>query len=912
MLRTMIDRPKNVAAETNALAARHVKYNVPPRLLKPFSMCVADALIKVLFCEDWRTSNSLKMKFFMDQKRKGKKGDKDTDKKEEKKKKNKKTLEETADPNAEETLLEDNYKENYKKPGSEKDGKATSMGRETGEELDLDRHIPEDDADTDSDVNSMGSGAARKESMDMMRQDSGDDIGSNGKPRKDSMDGVQLRFGDEEVREVEEIKKEEELDEAEKLRREMREKKQVIIAQGYVFLFSYVLQVMGNTIRAGRNAIVGAMIENSLPSLEHALGQVPRGIRNAILLECHSERVTLSPFLWALESGKLVMGRFILNDLITIRGDRKDYYCGLEELYTKFPKIVTMMSEWAPSLLTQLFDGMVWCSPHVQDGMRRVNYYIKYIYGPPEVFDTPEKLLKESPVACLVRMRDAQIFMHPTIRFTVELKWEKFGRMLYIRRRAVYRLLSVISYSVGYLAGSSEHFHSPYLFTLRAICMMFVFLVPPMRDAEVSNVQGGYQRENAVQQKIQFVKKKITNCLALMKHYSCFRGRDTAETVSIMFCILAIGFDPFLHIDLFEVDPDYYYYGGKDTGNGVMSAWLSEWGLFKITAAMTALTVTYLSLHVLALSVRMAAFYVMILHVLPELMKFLVLALMLLYGFASAVTITMTDDPETPHHKGEQHDLTFWDVSYALFNAWIANEGTLVGDMLHAADTPPLAFLFVTGYGVVMTVLLLRLLTAQLSCSYQRLLHETQGFAVLSAANFVLQLESVLKPEQRQKLYDDHKFEARLPFDRMDLGISGGIQVFDPLNKWPSIEHDRVQRLTGAAGADEPWPKPPAEITIEERLIGLDTRVRQIIAQAGMDKDKSGGMGEGVDAMPMDEGGASQKEDGGDAKESKRSGSGTRKSRQSGGARGRKSQGTGRNSSRGKKEQKASSKGDEH
>lgn len=153
-------------------------------------------------------------------------------------------------------------------------------------------------------------------------------------------------------------------------------------------------------------------------------------------------------------------------------------------------------------------------------------------------------------------------------------------------------------------------------------------------------------------------------------------------------------------------------------------------------------------------------------------------------------------------------------------------------DILHKSDTPWLSFIFFTGYGACMSILFLRLLTAQLSTSYSRLLAETQGFAVLSAASYVLQLEATLSQPRRQKLYDEHGFENRLTFDRMDLGIAGGIQSMDPLWKWPVVEHDRVVRMTGAAGPEEPWPIPPSEASVEERITALDTRVRQIVAIA--------------------------------------------------------------------------------
>jgi hypothetical protein len=164
--------------------------------------------------------------------------------------------------------------------------------------------------------------------------------------------------------------------------------------------------------------------------------------------------------------------------------------------------------------------------------------------------------------------------------------------------------------------------------------------------------------------------------------------------------------------------------------------------------------------------------------------------------------------------------------------------------MLHAADTPALAFMFLTFYGVVMSVLLLRLLTAQFISCYARLLNETQGFAVLSAASFILQLEAVMPFPSREEIFKEHQFEIRLAFDRMDMGPPGGVQVFDPLAKWPIVETDRVQRYTGAAGRDEPWPVAAAEVTLEERLTGLDSRIRGMmhrVEQAAHQNNHSAG-----------------------------------------------------------------------
>lgn len=164
-----------------------------------------------------------------------------------------------------------------------------------------------------------------------------------------------------------------------------------------------------------------------------------------------------------------------------------------------------------------------------------------------------------------------------------------------------------------------------------------------------------------------------------------------------------------------------------------------------------------------------------------------------------------------------------------FFNGWIAEERTQVADILHADNIPPPSFVFFTMYGVLMSCLSLRLLTAQISTSYSRLLTESAGFAVLSAASFSLQLESVLSLKARKRYYDAWQFENRVSFDRMDLGPAGGIAMFDPLSRWPNVENDRVIRETGLAGPAEPWPMPPETFSIEDRITGLDAKVRQII-----------------------------------------------------------------------------------
>ena len=44
--------------------------------------------------------------------------------------------------------------------------------------------------------------------------------------------------------------------------------------------------------------------------------------------------------------------------------------------FTRHADIISMLCDKAPSLLSTLFDGLIWRSKNVKNGVRRANYYI--------------------------------------------------------------------------------------------------------------------------------------------------------------------------------------------------------------------------------------------------------------------------------------------------------------------------------------------------------------------------------------------------------------------------------------------------------------------------------------------------------------------------------------------------------
>ena len=88
---------------------------------------------------------------------------------------------------------------------------------------------------------------------------------------------------------------------------------------------------------------------------------------------------SISPLYWAIESGSLICAQAMLEDLLTIRADRDNYYYGADALFTRHPEVIKKLASSAPSLLDCLLDGLIWRSRVIVNGTRRVNCYLKHL-----------------------------------------------------------------------------------------------------------------------------------------------------------------------------------------------------------------------------------------------------------------------------------------------------------------------------------------------------------------------------------------------------------------------------------------------------------------------------------------------------------------------------------------------------
>merc|ERR1719402_1001470 len=131
-----------------------------------------------------------------------------------------------------------------------------------------------------------------------------------------------------------------------------------------------------------------------------------------------------------------------------IRADREAYYYGKGTLFRVHPDLIEILCRLAPHLLSNVFDGLMWHSRNIIDGHRRVNYYIKDVYGNPEVETYQDSFA--TPMADLTRLHRSDVFTHPFVLFLLDLKWVQYARNMYLQMQLLY-IFTLIFFMLGYV-----------------------------------------------------------------------------------------------------------------------------------------------------------------------------------------------------------------------------------------------------------------------------------------------------------------------------------------------------------------------------------------------------------------------------------------------------------------------------
>merc|ERR1740116_199911 len=178
--------------------------------------------------------------------------------------------------------------------------------------------------------------------------------------------------------------------------------------EAFRWSLSLISRILTRVINEGSTIVMKAINANSSKMLKKAVGCAPRGKRALWMLNVQVGTQSISPLLWAIETGSLEAAQAMIVDLLTIRADRERYYYGMDTMFQRHDDIIRVFCADARGLLPILFDGLIWRSRVTENGQRRVNYYLKHLL-------VNEHGKFNEATEWIVETRDPKIVCHPVI-----------------------------------------------------------------------------------------------------------------------------------------------------------------------------------------------------------------------------------------------------------------------------------------------------------------------------------------------------------------------------------------------------------------------------------------------------------------------------------------------------------------
>jgi len=552
----------------------------------------------------------------------------------------------------------------------------------------------------------------------------------------------------------------------------------------------YFQKTMARAMRLGMNEVCRCCVAKDLEDLKAVLRVAPRGERNMWILETRAIGSTLSPFYWMLHENRTVIFSYMLEELFTIRADQENYYCGNDELFATHPGFVDNLSVFLPDLFPSFFDHLVWISRNNENRMRRVNYYLKNVYGDPHQkrFFDPHN----TPMSTLLRLAKVDVFGTPVAQCLIRLKWEAFGEWMYIEGVLPYIAVFFL-FMMGQVFTRHPYTHLPFTEEIEVFCqvcmaLQFAINLFLFAGAQLPTI---YREWNSDQ-------TTTVDLICLQIPVPNFFTRFSDVTRFVLNIGMIIGFitDEHMVKEFGDWLVDY------DVTREVHS-----WG---ISVAVILFTSQLFDLF--ALGTRTMRFKLTTESILTEVIPFLGVLCIMYTAFGAALSVNSIMIP-----AADQYELGKLD--WLLINIEQMSDFGKAFETLFAASISCLQMEYIelnldskimmSLYIFIVIFLIITMITGSVSAMCHNISSDAERLCFKRQAADVIELESSIPIDERLTLYDSFEFNKRVEFDVGDLGLPGCIQIVESVtaHRWSLEKLDRIFRFAGDTNPKLPWPE---------------------------------------------------------------------------------------------------------
>jgi len=544
------------------------------------------------------------------------------------------------------------------------------------------------------------------------------------------------------------------------------------------------------TVLEGSTIVMKAINTNQEKALRKAISVAPRGRRAEELLEIRVGTQSISPLFWAIESGSLNCAKAMIQDLLTIRADRDNYYYGCTDLFTRHPKIIQKLCGEAPTMLSPLLDGLLWRSRLGVQGRRRVNYYIKHLVQDDEGgFNQAMEWFSD--------FKDPKIISHPVVALFADIVWNRLAMYYFLFTRLYFLLtLCVFATSQAILVSDASSpaseevniaiFSCRCFFYLGSMCHLFIRL---------ARMFWNDYRNGAIERLFGWI--PVPEFL--------FSGQEIGNLSLFWALIIMCIQEP-----IFWCLNDMY---GDFPGAGLFTtecpAGLAHKEVYAIFSCIAMLLYCILILDLSIVSMRISAFVLVCGRVIAEVGLFLMAAAFLILSFALGISALSQQNPD------------FAGIGQAAYSLFAMTLGLYPTDNFDELQASVGVMVVVAIFTILVAIFLLNLLVAQLNQAYQIIFPDMQGYARLNRASVIVSTVEQVSKKRWSRFLQSLRLDERLEFNEGDVGLAGGIQVMEPSWANPTTV-DSIKRFGGSTSVTMPWPEDERQYSEEDRFDRLE------------------------------------------------------------------------------------------
>jgi len=592
--------------------------------------------------------------------------------------------------------------------------------------------------------------------------------------------------------------------------------------EAFRWSLSLISRILTRVITEGSTIVMKAINTNSGKALKKAVACAPRGKRALWMLNIQVGTQSISPFMWAIETGSLEAAKAIIMDLLTIRADRDRYYYGMDTLFERHPDVVKRLCVDAPALLPSLLDGLVWRSRTTENGLRRVNYYVKHL-----LVDSEGSFSKA--IEWVTDNGDPKVVCHPVLSMVTDVVWGRIAFRTFLLGK-LWLLVTLLVFIVGTSAlkhssgGLNGEESIRYVIT-GCRCFIYCFSMGQWLYYHTKHSCKDLRSRNFVY--IGFI--PVPEYLV---------GFQDACSFMLTVCLVAmLAMEPILHC-MPHKDEDFEY-------NGLFTEMCPQADTlrksYSVMAAMATIMYFTLTIDLSVFSTRVSAFVLVIFRVLSEVGLFLLglASVMLTFSCAvSALDHRHTDFEGIPMAAVSMMEITFRMYDTTRYDGMNQETSLLIAVVL---------------YIIVTVVFFSNLLIAQLNCAYQSTYQDMVGYARLNRGKVVTEAMTFASDQRWQKFLASLRLEERCEFGEGDIGLAGGIQVFEPANANITTV-DMIRRFGGSTSPLAQWPEDDVlgedEDDRMERMEKLiDKAMKRMTSSRGGKKKNGGSSGQNSSSM---------------------------------------------------------------